>query len=134
MSKLICIFFNIILSFLGKCDNFLYALITFIAIEIITTALVSIMKHKNLSRLNSTFFSQKIAELLLVVIGHTIDVCLPSNGNTFRAIIISFYIGYEGAIILANIVKLGLPVPSKLKEFLERLLHENEDEKDKHDN
>lgn len=125
---------DIILLFLGKYDILIYALATFIAVELITVALVSIVKYKNLDRLNTMLFSQKLLEFLLVGIGHIIDLCISDDGSTFRTIIIWFYIGYEGIVILSNAIKLGLPVPPKLKEFLEQLLYNNENIKDKHDN
>lgn len=118
---------QIIIQYLGNYDNLLYSLISFIIVEFITTALVSLVKCKNLSRLSMKFFSQKIFEFLLVGIGHIIDVCLSSDGSAFRTIIIFFYIGYEGIIILASAIELGLPVPHKLKDFLENILHNNDD-------
>lgn len=112
------IFSELISLFLGGWDGMIYTLTVFMVVDIITTLLVSIVIKGDFGNLNILLLSQKVTEFILVGVGHIIDLYIANGGDAFRRLIILFYIAYEGRIISNNAVKLKLPVPRKLKDFL----------------
>ena len=64
----------------------------------------------------------------LVAAGHIIDIHVVGNGSVLRTAVIFFYLSNEGISILENAGRIGLPVPEKLKNVLEQLKEEREDE------
>ncbi len=111
---------------LGIGDKLIYALVAFVLIDIITTTLSSIITRKKISCF--ILLAQKLVEFLLSYMGYIIDICIVNSCDmTFRRCIILFYIGYEGLVILLNASNLGLPIPTKLKFFLEKLLHKGDE-------
>ncbi len=121
------IFSELISLFLGGWDGMIYTLTVFMIVGIITTALVSIVISGNFRNLNMLLFSQKATEFILVGVGHIIDLHIANEGDTFRRLIILFYIAYEGLIILDNAVRLKMPVPRKLKDFLRYIFSSGDD-------
>lgn len=71
---------------------------------------------------------KKLLILMVVAMAHMIDNCVGS-GETWRNIVIVFYICNEGLSILENAVASGLPVPEKLKEVLKTMDDENNEKK-----
>lgn len=65
--------------------------------------------------------SKESVYFFLVAIGNAIDTLIIQKGGMIRAIVLLFYISYEGITILENIAVLGLPIPQKLKDILEQL-------------
>jgi toxin secretion/phage lysis holin len=65
-----------------------------------------------------------------VGIANIVDVNLIKSGSAIRTATICFYASNEAISILENCVKVGLPIPEKLKQVLEQFGKEvNEDEK-----
>ena len=113
---------------LGGVDGFLYALIVFVVIDYVTGVMVAVL-HKNLSSaIGFRGIFKKIVIFALVAIGFIIDEKIIQNGSVIRTAIIFFYISNEGISILENASIIGLPVPEKLREILEQLREEKEDE------
>ena len=82
--------------------------------------------HKTLTTLCTIFG----AIFLLVGIGNVIDVQVLGHPGVLRTAIIFFYLSNEGLSLTENAAHLGLPVPEKLKEVLEKL-HDRHDEEEK---
>ena len=115
--------------FLGGFDGFLYALLIFVVADYITGIMVAILERKLSSSIGFKGISKKILIFILVGIGHVLDRNIIGDGSVVRTAIIFFYISNEGISIMENSIKLGLPIPKKLKEVLEQLSEEeNEDE------
>ena len=116
--------------FLGGFDGFLYALLIFVVADYITGIMVAILERKLSSSIGFKGISKKILIFILVGIGHVLDRNIIGDGSVVRTAIIFFYISNEGISIMENSIKLGLPIPKKLKEVLEQLSEEeNEDGK-----
>lgn len=124
-------FSKLIFQFLGGWDGMIYTLTVFMIVGIITTTLVSTVINGNFRIANKLLFSQKATMFILVGIGHIIDLHIVNGGDTFRRLIILFYIAYEGLIILDNAVKLKMPVPHKLKDFLSYIFNSGDDTNNK---
>jgi toxin secretion/phage lysis holin len=56
-----------------------------------------------------------------VGVANILDVQVIGTGSVLRTAIIFFYLSNEGVSLLENAAHLGLPVPQKLKDVLERL-------------
>lgn len=108
--------------YLGGMDGFLYALITFVAVDYITGVLRAIVEKQLSSRIGAHGIAKKVAIFLVVGIGHLIDFyLLGGDGAPLRTAVIFFYIANEGVSLLENATAIGLPIPDKLKDVLAQL-------------
>lgn len=107
--------------FLGGFDGLLYVLIAVVIIEYITDVMCAIVDHKLSSEIGFKGISKKVLIFLLVGIANIISVQAIGVECGLRKAVICFYISHEGISLLKNAVKLGLPVPGKIKTMLEQL-------------
>ena len=114
--------------FLGGCDGLLYALLAFVVIDYITGVMCAISDHTLSSEVGFCGICRKVLIFLLVGIANILDVQVIGSGSVLRTAIIFFYISNESISIIENAVNIGLPVPKKLKDVLDQLKGENEDE------
>lgn len=118
--------------FLGGFDGFLYALITFVAIDYITGVLCAIIDKNLCSKIGARGIFKKVLIFVLVGVGHVLDTnVLGVVGNTdvnvLRTAVIFFYLSNEGISILENAAHIGLPIPEKLRDVLKQLHKREED-------
>jgi len=113
--------------FLGGLDGFIYALVTFVVIDYITGIMAAIVERKLSSEIGFRGIFKKVLIFLLVTVGNIIDKNLVGTGGAVRTAVIFFYISNEGISIIENSIRIGLPVPEKLKNVLEQLQHKEED-------
>ena len=109
--------------FLGGLDGFIYALITFVVIDYLTGLMAAIVERKLSSEIGFRGIFKKVLIFLLVTVGNIIDKNLVGTGGAVRTAVIFFYISNEGISIIENSIRIGLPVPEKLKNVLEQLQH-----------
>lgn len=107
--------------FLGGFDGFLYALVTLMVADYITGVMCAIIDKTLSSEVGFRGIFKKVLILVLVGIGHVIDVNLIGDGSVLRTAIIFFYCSNEGVSMLENASRLGLPIPKKLKDVLAQL-------------
>lgn len=110
--------------FWGTWDGMIQVLIAFVVVEALSSILVTISRRSAETNWKR-WISKQIALFLIVGIGNITDHYLTSGGDALRTIIILFYIGCEGAVILNNARMLGLPVPQMLTKFLMELCDDN---------
>ena len=113
---------------LGGLDGFLYALIIFVVIDYITGLMAAIVERKLSSEIGFRGIFKKVLIFLLVAVGNIIDNNLIGTGGAVRTAVIFFYISNEGISIIENSIRIGLPVPEKLKSVLEQLKDKEGDE------
>lgn len=113
--------------FLGGLDGSLYTICTFVVVDYITGVLKAIVEHKLASHIGAEGITKKVMIFLLIGIAHLLDVEIIGNGNVLRDTVIFFYISNEGISIIENTIKLGLPVPQKLKDILNQINVKKED-------
>ena len=116
--------------FLGGFDGFLYGLLIFVIIDYITGLMVAVVQKKVSSEIGFKGIFKKILIFCLVGVAHIVDTQIIGDGSVLRTAVIFFYLSNEGISILENISFIGLPVPEKLKEVLEQLRKEKDEEKD----
>jgi toxin secretion/phage lysis holin len=116
------------LTFLfGEFNGMLAALIAFIIIDYITGIVAAAFNKKLSSAKGAKGIAKKVAILLIVTLGHIIDVNIIGSGSYLQTMIILFYIANEGISIIENAHTLGLPIPAKLVEILEQIKQKSDD-------
>ena len=107
---------------LGGFDGLLTALIVFMAVDYITGVIAAMLEHKLSSAVGAKGILRKVLVLVIVGMAHTLDdFVIEGDEPLLRTAVIFFYLSNEGISILENATRLGLPVPEKLKSFLEQV-------------
>ena len=113
---------------LGGFDGFLYALVALVAVDYLTGLLAAGVERKLSSSVGFKGIAKKVVIFCLVAVGHIIDTYVMRNGSVLRTAVIFFYLSNEGISILENAGRIGLPVPERLKNVLEQLKEEKQNE------
>lgn len=105
----------------GGFDGLMASLVAFVVMAHVTDGMCAVVDRTPLSRagIQDVFKSSLI--FILVGIGNILDTNVLTSTPTLRMAVILYYLSVEGLIILENAVHLGLPVPEKLREVLEKL-------------
>ena len=88
--------------------------------------MVAVLERKLSSEVGFRGIFKKVLIFSLVAVGHIIDSKLIQNGSAVRTAVIFFYLSNEGISIIENAAKIGLPIPSKLKDVLDQLSKEGD--------
>ncbi|WP_033165496.1 phage holin family protein [Clostridium sp. KNHs205] len=110
----------------GGFNSLIYALTAFVAIDYITGVLLAIRDKKISSEVGYKGIVRKFLIFLIVSMGNIMDNYVLGTGSTLRTLVIMFYLANEGISILENAGQLGLPIPKKLREAIEKLNSSNE--------
>lgn len=98
------------------------------ALDYITGIIVAII-HKNLSsEIGFKGMAKKLLILVFYAIGHMIDTFVFADMAIVTSAVTFFYLANEGVSIVENAVKLGLPVPQKIRDVLAQLKSKSEDQ------
>lgn len=120
-------------AYLGGIDGVLITLLAFISVDYVS-GVVSAVKEKRLSsEVGFWGLVRKVFILALVGVGNLLDVYVIGSGAVFRTAVALYYIGNEGVSILENSIRIGLPVPKKLKDILIQLKNEVDKDESKCD-
>ena len=114
----------------GELDGSLYALVVFVIADYFTGVMNAISEKKISSDIGADGISKKICIFVLVAIANIVDVNILNSGAAVRTAVIFFYLSNEGISVLENAVKLGLPVPEKLRNVLLKM-NEGDSDDDK---
>ena len=114
----------------GELDGSLYALVVFVIADYFTGVISAINNKKISSDIGFEGISKKICIFVLVAIANIVDVNILNSGAAVRTAVIFFYLSNEGISVLENAVKLGLPVPEKLRNVLLKM-NEGDSDDDK---
>ena len=114
----------------GELDGSLYALVVFVIADYFTGVISSVNNKKLSSDIGFEGISKKICIFVLVAIANIVDVNILNSGAAVRTAVIFFYLSNEGISVLENAVKLGLPVPEKLRNVLLKM-NEGDSDDDK---
>lgn len=110
----------------GGFNSLIYALTAFVAIDYITGVLLAIRDKKISSEVGYKGIVRKFLIFLIVSMGNIMDNYVLGTGSTLRTLVIMFYLANEGISILENAGQLGLPIPKKLREAIEKFNSSNE--------
>lgn len=112
----------------GKADGLLYALIAFMVLDYFTGIIVAVLRHTLNSEVGFKGIAKKVLILVLVAVGHILDVHVLGGGAVCRSAVIGFYLANEGISILENAGNIGIPLPKKLIAVLQQLKKDNDKE------
>lgn len=104
----------------------LYVLIAVMLLDYLTGVMYAIVTKAVDTDISFRGIFKKVCTLVIVSVAHLIDTQVFGSGDTIMRATTYFYIANEGLSILKNSTNLGLKVPSKLKEVLERMYSKEE--------
>lgn len=114
-------------SLLGGWDRSLQVLLVLMVADYIFGVTAAIKQKK----LNSDrmFWGgvRKITVLFVIGLAALIDDWIQPQAPIFRTAAIFFYAGREGLSVIENLGILGVPLPEKIKDFLEQLQKKGEE-------
>lgn len=117
---------GIIAGWFGGCDMILKALICFVCVDYLTGTVRAIKERKLNSRTGFIGLLKKALIFTVVLLAHTLDEV--TGAGALRSMAVMFYISNEGISIIENLSKIGVPFPPKIKEVLEQIKKDDEDE------
>lgn len=110
----------------GDANNeLLIALLIFVVTDYITGVICAIVDHTLSSSVGFKGIAKKILLFTVVAITHILDERLGLKDALMTATIF-FYLANEGLSIVENAVRLGLPMPNKIKSVLVQLKHQSD--------
>ncbi|MDZ5725245.1 phage holin family protein [Acetobacterium sp. K1/6] len=109
---------------LGGFDGYLYTLLGLILIDYLTGLVLAAAKRQVSSQIGFVGIMKKMLILVMVALGHLLDVNLLGGGAALRTAVIFFYAANEGISITENLAALGFPMPQQLKRVLKQLREE----------
>ena len=104
----------------GDMTFMLFALLALEIIDYVTGVMSAIAKKELSSRKSFLGILRKFAILLIVALGHLLDM-LFHTGDAFRTAVCFFYIANEAMSIIENAAMIGLPVPQVIKNVLAQI-------------
>lgn len=106
---------------LGGADTLLIVLLALMIMDYITGVVGACVSGTLSSAVGARGIAKKVLLLVVVALAVQLDRIVNGGSFMFRNFICYFYIANEGISILENAVKLGIPVPAKLKNALDQL-------------
>lgn len=112
----------------GQMDGLMYALIAFMILDYVSGVLAAISEKELSSKIGFKGIAKKLIILILVAVGHILDMHILGGGAVCRSAVCGLYIANEGISILENASELGIPLPKKLVAVLKQLKDDSEKE------
>ncbi|NLB15788.1 MAG: phage holin family protein [Clostridiales bacterium] len=119
--------------FIGGRDGLIAALAVFVVIDTATGLMSAASEGRLSSEVGFRGILRKMLIFIIVGMGHIIDTLIIGGGSVLRTAFIFFYIANEGLSIAENSVKLGLPLPRRLRLALMQLHDDAEGGKEEDD-
>lgn len=119
------ILFSLVVYMLGGFDSLIKSLLVIMVIDYITGVIKAIY-YKNFSKkINIKGILKKFGYLIIVALATVIDTCFSIDSMALRTVVLYFFIVNESMSIIENWASLGLPLPNKLYEVLNKLKENN---------
>lgn len=112
--------------FLGGMDGLIYAMLVFVIADYVTGVMCAISDRRLSSEIGYKGIFKKVLIFVLIGIANLIDIYIIKSGTMLRTATIFFYLSNEGISLLENAAHLGLPIPQKVKDFLQQLNNKKE--------
>lgn len=113
--------------FIGRFDGIFYTLVAVVSADYITGILCAVYERKLSSEVGFKGLAKKVFIFALIGVANLIDLYIL-KGELLRTVVCVYYIANEALSITENAIRLGLPVPRKLKDVLVQLKNKGEDE------
>lgn len=109
-------------SFLfGGWSMLLSILLAFVIIDYVSGVVAAAFDGKLNSEVGLRGIAKKVSIFAIVAVAHLIDVALVGQASLFRDVAIFFYLANEILSIFENVGKIGVPIPEKLRNAVEKL-------------
>ena len=102
-----------------------YALLVLIVIDYVTGVCLAVKEKTASSKVGAKGIASKVLIVCLVALSYIVDTWILHSGEKFSSITIFFYCANEIISIFENVNRFGLPLPRKLRDFLENLKNKN---------
>lgn len=112
----------------GGWDAALSILIIFMVLDYLTGVIYAYTVKSLNSEVGFKGLIKKCMILVVLIIGVMLDRMLGNGTWVFRTLVCYFYIANEGVSLLENISNLGVPIPNKIRNALEQLNKDDEQE------
>ena len=109
----------------GELDAMLKILIAMMVIDYLTGVSAAIYRKELCSRTGYNGILKKAVILCIVASGHLLGQMM--GASEIRNIVIGFYIANEGISIIENAADLGVPMPGKIIDILNKFRERNDD-------
>ena len=107
-------------------DGVFYALVACVVVDYITGVITAIANKKWNKDIGLRGIAKKLLIFIIVCLGIILDVKVLQRGSILQTSFSMFYISTELISIIENYDRMGLPIPKKLKEFIEEIRKEDE--------
>lgn len=104
----------------GSADGMFLTLIAFMVLDSITGAFCAVIRKKRSGRMGMRAFAKKMGILCIVSLATLIEHNILET-TAIRSAVILYYISSEGLSIFENLSKIGVPIPKKLKDVLDKV-------------
>lgn len=104
----------------GSADGMFLTLIAFMVLDSITGAFCAVIRKKRSGRMGMRVFAKKMGILCIVSLATLIEQNILET-TAIRSAVILYYISSEGLSIFENLSKIGVPIPQKLKDVLDKV-------------
>lgn len=104
----------------GSADGMFLTLIAFMVLDSITGAFCAVIRKKRSGRMGMRAFAKKMGILCIVSLATLIEQNIMET-TAIRSAVILYYISSEGLSIFENLSKIGVPIPKKLKDVLDKV-------------
>lgn len=112
----------------GNANNeLLIALLIFVITDYVSGVICAIVEHTLSSAVGFKGIAKKILLFAIVAVTHILDERLGLKDALMTATIF-FYLANEGLSIVENAIRLGLPMPNKIKSVLVQLKHQSDND------
>lgn len=104
----------------GSADGMFLTLIAFMVLDSITGVFCAVIRKKRSGRMGMRAFAKKMGILCIVSLATLIEQNILET-TAIRSAVILYYISSEGLSIFENLSKIGVPIPKKLKDVLDKV-------------
>lgn len=105
----------------GKSDSAIYALIAFVLIDYFTGVILSFHKKRISSEIGFKGITKKVMMFVLIALANIIDQYIIKSSSALRTMMTMFYLSNEGISIIENVGRMGVPIPKKFRDAIEKL-------------
>lgn len=108
----------------GQWHVSLTILVAFMVIDYLTGIIKGAINGGLRSAIGFKGVLRKSTIMLVIILAHMLDLLVNDNTPIFRTMAVFFYVGNEGISIIENLGLIGVPVPTKLKQYIQQLSNE----------
>lgn len=111
---------SVINALFGSTDGMFMTLIAFMVLDSITEVCCYLIKKKRSRKTGIRALVKKVGILCIVSLATLIEQNILET-TAVRSAVILYYISSEGLSIFENIAQIGVPIPKRLRDILDKI-------------